>query len=784
VLLASADPADPGWRPRVTRIRKLIAEGAKHSYGPPSAKKCADAAVVAPFPKLVLAALSARLVMDRAHVLRGLHSLHAAGGAAAVRKALADPAVSREVDRHGCAGPVAELLDDSAAANPAEGFLAALAEAEGTPPGGTLRAEDYLNPWRQPDWPALLAAHAEQPLQPRLLEGLLHRADCPVEALAPLGAAHPEPIRVLDRLHRPAPPELLDALRPDGMKVNTLVEVLDRSLGRTLGSSDLLHRIRPARIVLEVAQGTRPPQGPAGVEWQRFRAELAELVASGPGAGVSAWRTVREALPEFPGTVAELLAADLPQADEAAPGAPALSAGPHAFLLETPELLYPWMVLKGSQAAFVELLNAASTEVQRVLLPQMDGMTASDLLTLGRWRPEWLEWAKAGALGSRELVLLARHQSDHQITGLRDPVDELVYQPLPAEAAAALARLNDPAVNAGLIYQPYLPRELRTAVLTGRPLGDAARGRSGTRLPVDPALRASLLEDPSWAHALRAFGTGDPELTEHLIRTGRADRSPSLQLRIALGLWERNGPGALRREQPRRLPDSFDATVLNLLAELLKQAEDEPEAALARLRAATEEGESTAGLIDRLRSPSYDFNLVQAEGFVLDFEKLHAAFQRGAVNSGGAYHLAADRLCPEWLRDRTWVRLNRAQQRAVRQLAEGQPAKEVLARTPLAVRSGNSWVEEALHRSTPLLDHAAVIHHGFPARDALLITAPGEGPAERGLGALVAEHLGSAADAPAAWLVVTRLLPDFPGSLAELLATAVGVTSVAPRGSA
>ncbi|MFC7328701.1 hypothetical protein [Marinactinospora rubrisoli] len=753
VLLAAADPADPGWKPRVSRARALVTEYATgRRDGEPHTVR---AAVAAPFPRLVRAALATDGILERADVLRGLLSLHDHGGPAQLRAALGEPAIDRTLRRHGCADLGARAL---AGPDGAAELRAAVVAAEGTPGGP---AEDYLNPWREVDWPALLAAHAGRALPPWLVEALVGRADCPDEAFAPLGAAHPEPAVLLDGLERPAPAALLGALRGDGITADTLIATFDRGLGRTITGEDLLHRVRPARVVLEVAQGVRDPGERARSEWWAFRAALADLVARRLGSNVAAWRALRAGLAEFPGTVAELLADAAARAGEVAD-----APWPHAR--ELPALTFPWWVLKGERAAFVELLNAASTAAQRELLRHVDDETASDLLAMGEWRPEWLDWARRSGPGGRDRVLLARHQLERQVISRGQMATSLPRRPLPAEVVAELAALDDPAVNAALIYQPRLPPRLRDAVLTGRRVGPGP----DERLPLDAGLRSQLLDPPtSWEDLLPAFGTGDPELTAHCIRSGWADRSPGLQLRVVLGLWERNGPGLIRADERRWLPGSFDRRVRVLVTGLL--AEKDEGAALEKLRAAVAEEESTEALVRRFRESGSDLDIIRREGFVLDWPELYAAFQRGALDPWRAGQLARDDLCPEPLRDRDWVRLTRAQQRAVRELADGRPAADVLAATPLAARAGRSWVEEALHTPGPgperrLLTPADVLRHGRPATDVLTAVTL-DAPARRELAELVREHLDGR---PEAWALVSHLIRDFRGTLPELLRTA------------
>ncbi|MFI6979136.1 hypothetical protein ACIBSV_11165 [Embleya sp. NPDC050154] len=166
VLPAAADGADPDWKPRLSRLRALTRT--RENEGRLGAVALLRATVVAPFPKLVTAALASPDVLDRAEQLRGLLSLYAFGGPKALCAALADPDVARELRRH--AGTAHTDADDGEADDAAElaawalgdpdrgveALRRAVAAAEGVPDGLT---EDYLNPWNPLDWSALLAAH-------------------------------------------------------------------------------------------------------------------------------------------------------------------------------------------------------------------------------------------------------------------------------------------------------------------------------------------------------------------------------------------------------------------------------------------------------------------------------------------------------------------------------------------------------------------------------------------------------------------------------------------------
>ncbi|WP_432590111.1 hypothetical protein ABVG11_35320 [Streptomyces sp. HD1123-B1] len=746
-LLAAADPADRRWFDKPGPAAGLLMV----RPSPAGHRRLAlRAAVVSPFPDVVAHALDTLLpvgALTRGESLRGLLSVVTHGGPARLAELL---------DARGLEDEETVRLGRAAVAGPegVEALRAAVAAAEG--PAGLLdevygpaeSVPEALGLRTGLDWAGLVRAHRSRPLAPGVVAALITRDECPAEALPVLCAGHPDAAKLLTDLGRPVPLTVLDAL--PAKDTRKLLPVLVREgLGRTVSADDLLG-LRPAMAALApVLPVTATREGRERAA--ELTGKLTALVAEKLGDQVAAWRVVRARLARFRGTVAELLddavarAARGEGADEPWPEA----AGRPAFT----EAVTP----KGARAAFLMLLDVADTATQWRLLPHLDARTAYDLLVLGRWRAEWLDRALAAG-GHEERVLLSRRRD------------------LPAEAVTALAALDDPAVNAGLVYQRTATWEQRLALVTGRPF---TPGRTG-RLPVDEALRADLerstrRDQKVWFAPWTA--SGDPWMTEWVLARV-ALNSLHLQWRFALGLWERQGPEKVAEQ----LPGWFRPTVCDTVAELL--ADPDRDAALERLRELARKAGSAKQLAGRLRHPMIDRALdwLLAEGFVWDWDTLLAEHLRAPLPAYYLSELTELDGCPELLRLAVG-RMSRSEQTAYRKLAEGGDPARVLAKATLSTPDdGVSWVELAIRRD--LLTRAEVVHSAKPARSVLTLVDEAErrGEADGGgkqVEALVHEHLDGGAEA---WTLVLRLLPDFTGTLPELLRTAA-LAALAPAGA-
>jgi len=152
------------------------------------------------------------------------------------------------------------------------GILAALyaAEAAGKPLRPSRRAAAEV---RSAYWPEILAAHRAEPLPGYARWALAERIDCPAELRASFGTH----------------PKFANRLRSAG-----IIEEL----------GDLVTAVEPARAampLLSLVSRIKPGAVAAGVE------VLRPLVDAELGRNVEAWAVLAQLLPEFVGSVAELL---------------------------------------------------------------------------------------------------------------------------------------------------------------------------------------------------------------------------------------------------------------------------------------------------------------------------------------------------------------------------------------------------------------------------------------------------------------------------------------------
>ena len=746
-LMAAADPGDRRWfsqpNPALDLLNVRSLAGAHR-------RLVLRAAVVCPVPEVVAHALGELLPdeeLTRAERLRGMLSLITDGGPAALTKLLYIQPLRARLGEDAALG-LAAVAGPSGVAK----LRAAVEAAEAAGPA-TLVAELYgsakslriaLLLHKRLDWAAVLAAHTSRPLALEVAAVLAALPDCPDEVLAALCAEYPGAEELLDGLDRPVPLAAFGVLKPTKETRKLLATAVRNSLDRG-GSAEELLAARPAVAVLEAVQGLLA-SGPGSREKAAgFTTQLAALVAEKLGAGVSSWRRVRQRLSRFRGTIPELLddAAGKARAD-AGVGKPWPEAAARPGFTES-------VSPRGARAAFLALLDAATPEVQWRLLPHLDDRTAYDLLVLGSWRDEWLDQALA-APGREQRLLLARRRD------------------LPAEAVTALAALDDPAVNAGLVYQPNLTWDQRLALVTGAPF---TPGRT-ERLPIDDevreALRSTSRRDKK-PYLAPWVASGDQEILDCCLN-GVSLASLHLQWRFALGLWERQGPEGLLD----RIPGWFQSKVQTTLTGLL--TDPDRDAALRKSREWAREAGGAKSLARRMRQWNNRRNLewLLAEGFAWDWDELLTEHLRNPLPADLVRELAQLDGCPALLREEV-ARMTRPEQTAFQKLLDGTPAAKALAKTTLsAPGEGIPWVELAIRQGC--LTWVDLLQSGKPGYRVLAALADGGGrtdqngarDAGRELAALVREHLDGNREA---WVLALRMLPDFTGTVPELLQTAV-----------
>ncbi|WP_017594163.1 hypothetical protein [Nocardiopsis potens] len=587
------------------------------------------------------------------------------------------------------------------------------------------------------DWAAVGAAHRAEPLPEVLIEYLAGRPDCPDGLLTELVAAHGSPDEPAQRIDRPLPAAVLAALAGI-VSPRVAAGLLARSLGRTLTAGELLDEVRPASAALQVGAALAAGDERARVEWDAFGGELAALLADTVGTDPAAWRALRRRVARARGTVAELLA-------DAARNRGGTAGGPWPDAAGMPPVTKS-RPYSQARTAFTALLGALPAEDQERMLDRVDDRTAHDLFTQGRWRDEWPERIRAGRR-TRDAVALSRRPG------------------LPAEAVRVLAELDDPAVNAGLLYQEAASREVRDALLAGVPLGPEHPDRSERlarsehpgrpeRLPLDPGFREELLKCGSWRWLYPVAGCGDPDVLDRMEAKELRMHRRSLRLRILLGLWERNG----RDCSPRH-----EAFCTSLVPEA-DRAEDDEEA-VELVRTAVAEEESAWKLVKRLRSSSWRLGRITAERFDWDWGVLLEAHLRSPFGLFWVKQLAALPDCPEPIRAGVG-RMTKPEQRVWQRLAEGAPPEKALAKVELSWERGpeRPWPLYALDRG--VLTPADLVRHGRPV-GTLLEFAGMDARVREAL----AEEMRPLDGRPEAWMLALQMLDGFQESLPTLVRT-------------
>ncbi|GAA0701206.1 hypothetical protein GCM10010193_65030 [Kitasatospora atroaurantiaca] len=151
-----------------------------------------------------------------------------------------------------------------------------------------------------PPWPELVRAHAAEPLPGPVLCALAARPGFP-DALA--GALPPDQLFWLSAQSPAAARTALASIADPAVPRI----VIDRvRTAKVLDDRTVLTAIRPAHEALGHGRGL-PGSSPARDAWADLCADLAEEAAVGAAPGF--WRRLAELLPEFDGTLPELLAA-------------------------------------------------------------------------------------------------------------------------------------------------------------------------------------------------------------------------------------------------------------------------------------------------------------------------------------------------------------------------------------------------------------------------------------------------------------------------------------------
>ncbi|MEO3817519.1 hypothetical protein [Plantactinospora sp. B24E8] len=796
-VFAAADPAVPGWTAPEGPVPALLAHTDPALFRTRTDPALLRAAVVSLFPDLVRQVISVvGTDLTPAEQLRALLSLHDSAGPDAVAAVLAEDRLAPEVAdlaREALAGPDGRrrLASATEAAESTRALVDDLRQREsGRKVPGQRRnhsATELVAARTELDWELLHAEYVRQPFRREETVGALaSQPDCPKTLLLAILAA---------------PPKVRSASKwAEGLALH--------ALHAGVRGADLLRLARPAVGVLDVAQtnraasryplldrdsfvsGSRLRTSTWLARWAEFNRELRVLVRDRLGDQVAAWRSLRARLADFTGPVPELIDEALATADHS----PAGTSWPDGGDLPDPRRSVTR--LPAARSAFLALLNAAEPAAQAALLPHLDDRTAHDLVVTGSLTPALTEWiVTAGS--ARDRLVLARRKG------------------LAAELIERLLRFDDPEVTTSLFFQDSSTPRQRLVMVVGTPLRPGASGQ----LPLPSGLRDHLLgkRANSWVTPY-SLGCGDPQVVRNVLRYFGV-KAGAARLRLMAGLWRRSGPDAVQALLDEDLTvvsgqrtKRFDPALVTLLTRLL--AEPDPAVAVERLRAyavvallreaaaapppppATEIG--LADLLD-VEFPSWDWATVRAE---------HA---RAPLPGQLLHHLVARPGCPAELVEAkaeadaeatsggpagpgmptgagtppaagapvAGSTGRRTGESPILRLARGAEVAEVLADTAVDQRPWSGWPARAVREE--LLRAGDVLRYGHPAVQVLgLAPVAGDPTARTTLAELVAPIDGNLD----AWLLVLRLLADFPGALPELVATARLATQPATAGPA
>ncbi|MFE3196455.1 hypothetical protein [Embleya sp. NPDC059237] len=516
----------------------------------------------------------------------------------------------------------------------------------------------------------------------------------------------------------------------------------------------------PALPALRALRALAPKNPRAYTEVTRGSGELIERHL---GCSTAAWGRLLAALP----TCTTSLGAAI---EAAGAGEAVTGAGEEAADLRVPADL---------RAEFRQLLLLAPAEVLAELLPALRPHTVRDLLRFGaEVAPAVLTELIARATPAQRLALARARRARPEVAG-------------------ALIELGDSALNAAVYLNPRTGPAIRARIMA-------------SATPLHPTVAERVCRD--WAITIRlpALWSGDPLLVRSaLLRRGAL----GLPLAECLAIWQERGVEGLRpythhvapmptgrQAQPFRAPRyrlvllitllrlgerSGPRAALDLVADLglpeplaarCRELLAEPDA-LDRLRAEVAAAGGTRRLARRLRGhlPTVGWPMIETP--VVDWAEIRRAHRRNPFGDRALALLLDQDGCPTELRR----------------------AAEAVPRSPYRPRPGRwptpvTWTDpRGVHWRTPeeqttatalatgrvplaevLTRPRAVTAAELLGRcEAIAPDAPAARELRERLRALIAGQVAPADRVPFA-VVALRLLPDFEGSLAELVTTAAG----------
>ncbi|OPC76928.1 hypothetical protein B4N89_40750 [Embleya scabrispora] len=568
------------------------------------------------------------------------------------------------------------------------------------------------------DWDLIAAEHLRVPYRDDIARQLLIHPDCPTDAALVLAAESPGDVTT-------------------GRQGTAFSAALDR---RLLTARQFALEGRPAwRALGTVARHARAVHAePRIAPLDRVLDEAARML---PGPDPAAWAWLAHHAPDYPGTFTELCAdaASAAGPDRVGAGAPLAGADPHDR--DTARV----MAQRWGRMTPLGLLGRLPPKDAAAVL----AVLPSDVRDVFRWVDEPLP-------GHLVLALMRNPELD-----ARALVGRLI--PDRKTAGVLLAR-HDRHINAALLFESSNPA-IRYAAFVA------------TRRDASPRVRLTAF-DRSWLNApyrdgcLEAVHGHHTALLRAVLRRRADDLGPAGVLRGLLSLWEAQGRGALLDPRLRSLLTHTPAT-----RQARRWALGAPDG-LARLRAETLRREQPDELVAAIRARPERAARHVPDSF---WPAAAAAHEHDPLPRAALVLLARHSSCPaELLRaaadvdDRLAVELAAgSREHALAALARPLPPASRQARLGLCW-FGNALADEVLsvgefvelgHPAVRLLEALADLFGVFP-----------DGHAEAS--AMIAEHVrATIAGDPEAWAVAVMLLPDFTGTVPELLATAAAAAS-------
>ncbi|WP_431774059.1 hypothetical protein [Streptomyces cucumeris] len=610
---------------------------------------------------------------------------------------------------HSAVADIARGALDSVSGSGSDGLRAAVAAAEGSEGMvAGLRAGEAEPAWRRTvDWDAIVTAHRCAPLPDSAVRVLAVHPGCPERLLTDLYRTHPG---VVAEVAPPSPAVLRAAVgTPGHPELLRIAAGLGPSGDHTDISARVLDTVAPAhtavRALLEL--GVTTP----------LRVLLHQRLGSDP----RLWATLRTALSRYKGTLADLLAGI---ADGTVPE-PASSVTP-------PALTKPYRFL----------LYAAEPDDLRELLPHLPDELLHALLGKGPLPAHALDTALA-ASAARVRAAIGGNVA------------------LTAADLRRLTECDEPTVNAAVYRNQKATLSLRRAIASGVP---RTPGRTEP-VPLDPELRTELLATTDRFRGSPLIMSDDPEL---LLRSwGPRGSWVSDEARhfSVVRVWERGGPGAVRRLL--ELTSAGPPPVLAKAAAALEQPGgldgfrkglepyDDPEA-LPRVYATPRGRNATRRLMREIVHEPYAY----------DFPLLIAAHHEHTFEPEPIEELLRHEDVDEAVRTAFTTRANEIDSAPVDHLRSTAYSTGVHRWFVGAVEQGLLGPERLVDTAQPA---PATLAHLY--RDTAVVRA------HRHAVDLVHEHLAGHTEA---WVIALNLVGTFVGSLAELITVAGQVAGPRP----